>query len=191
MSKRNNRYKEQNAILEPDAIKEAFDVTMEESLVVDEITPVVEEPMVVDEVTPVVEEPTVVVKEESEKSKIVRRHLDAIGATVEAIPFNTINIASKHYGFLNAVRVAMVGTNPLELKELDVLFEEYQYCMDTDKVHIGTIEWKWGTESKEAYSTLIAILQLRRGGGFIYGKNVQQGFKGQYEELGQRLTALL
>ena len=118
-------------------------------------------------------------------------HVDTIKEALKTRPINGLVVASKHLGFLNSVRNTLGKPNGITILDLDRIYEDNQDAFGIDVAMVGALDWKWGDESKNAYTSLITVLLLRKNGGTIYKKNVQSEFKGQYQELGAVLTSLI
>ena len=121
----------------------------------------------------------------------IERHINTIKESLKIRPIQGLTVASKHFGFLNAVRNTLGKPNGITILDLDKLYEDNQDALNIDVAFVGALDWKWGDDSKNAYTSLITVLLLRKDGGTIYKKNVQAEFKGQYQELGSVLTSLI
>ena len=97
-------------------------------------------------------------------------------------------VAAKQYGLLRVI-TAELG-DKFTFRELEDAIVGAG-IHEANVSHYGYLDWSFDIPSREAYAALIALLQLRQGGGIVFKDNLLELFTDDYGELGDTISSMI
>lgn len=164
-----------------------------------ERTDALAEKIVAEDKAKTVEESVDVVKEES---KVPEETTDpkltnlttAVSLVKDAVDLDKVEridgsvVASKQFGLLKVIQ-AELG-DKYNFKEMeDIIVKSNIHRPNVS--HAGYLDWSFDVPARDTFAALMALIQLREGGGIIYKDNIVEQMTDGYSDLGDRITSMI